>query len=349
MAGETGGNDPEFTILLPTHARSDVISFAIGSVLAQQVQSFELLVVGDGAEDGTAEAVLAFKDERIVWMELPKAPGFGYANRNVALRKARGRYIAFLSDDDLLFSDHLSLLQRQFDSGAVLACTRAAWVSSDGIAAPFPNNLTLPDEAAVFMGQTNSMAASCFAYRRDALDDPAAWPEDVEKAGDWHLWNKILAAHPEAPLEVSRIYSVLHFAARRRDSRHSGMPEMEALLRYADHSNWWPNTLRANISTGQTEQEVYHLMIENGGADVLRDALGLVTDRLAWELIQSHLPSQRRLLSLTTGDRSIATSVPEDFDAATYKLLNPDVAKAGVDAEQHWIRHGQFEERQYRQ
>jgi glycosyltransferase involved in cell wall biosynthesis len=348
MAGDTGGTDPEFTILLPTHARSDVITYAIRSVLAQQEQSFELLVVGDGAEDGTAQAVSAFKDERIAWMDLPKAPGFGYANRNVALRKARGRYVAFLSDDDLLFPDHLSLLKRQFEKGAVLVSTLAAWVSSDGIAAPFPNNLMLPDEAAVFTGQINSTAASCFAYRSDALDDPAAWPEDIEKAGDWHLWNKILAAHPEVPLAVSRTYSVLHFAARRLALRHSGMPELEVLLRYADHSDWWPDILRADLSTGLTEQAVYNMAIENGGSDTLRDALGVVVDRLAWELIQSHLQSRRRLLSLTTADRAIATSVPQDFDAATYKLLNPDVATADFAAENHWLRHGQFEDRKYR-
>ncbi len=317
MPDDVGGNDPEFSILLPTHARSDVISFAIRSILAQQVQSFELLVVGDGAEDGTAEAVLGFKDKRITWMDLPKAPGFGYANRNVALRQARGRYIAFLSDDDLLFPDHLMLLKRQLDAGAVLACTRAAWVSSDGIAAPFPNNLALPDEAAVFADQRNSLPASCFAYRRDALDDPATWPEDIEKAGDWHLWKQILTANPTVPLAVSPAYTVLHFAARRHVSRHSGRSELAELLSYADNSNWWPQILRSDLSTGQTEQEIYGTIIENAGCDILREAFGVVTDRLAWELIQSQIPRERRLLSVTATEKPVATSVPDDVDAET--------------------------------
>ena len=68
---------PEFTIILPTHARKDVLGFAILSVLAQKESSFELLVVGDGAEDGTAEVVQTFEDRRIKWLNFPKAAGFG--------------------------------------------------------------------------------------------------------------------------------------------------------------------------------------------------------------------------------------------------------------------------------
>ena len=40
---------PQFSILMPTHCRPDVIGHAIASVLAQDCGDFELLVAGDGA------------------------------------------------------------------------------------------------------------------------------------------------------------------------------------------------------------------------------------------------------------------------------------------------------------
>ena len=98
---------PSISILMPTHSRTDVIGFAIESVLAQSVEDFELLVVGDGCAPGTAEIVSGYRDQRIRFFDLPKAPFFGYANRNVAMREARGKYIGFAPDDDLLFPDHL--------------------------------------------------------------------------------------------------------------------------------------------------------------------------------------------------------------------------------------------------
>lgn len=40
--------------------------------------------------------------------------------------------------------------------------------------------------------------------------------------------------------------------------------------------------------------------------------------------------------------------MPAEFDADAYLMLNPDVAKAGIDAISHYLNNGKYEERSYR-
>ena len=194
---------------------------------------------------------------RIRFFDLPKAPYFGYANRNVALREARGAMIAFAADDDLWFPDHLEKLGQVLTRGAALAYSPALWVSTDGILAPVLTDLELGDELDDFFERHNTLCANCVVYRADSLLRPDAWPEDMQAAADWRLWHNIIHANPGHPFEYCRIPTVLHFSARRKQSRHARTWATTATTReIADSAGWWPAALRTAIPESMTEQAV---------------------------------------------------------------------------------------------
>ncbi len=285
---------PLVSILMPTHSRTDVIGFAIESVVAQTVEDFELLVVGDGCAKGTGDIVSRYRDPRIRFLDLPKAPHFGYANRNAALRESRGEIIGFAADDDLLFPDHLELLLKELQGGAALAYSQALWVSTDGIAAPFLTNLTVANELRTFMTRGNSIAASCFLYRADSLPTRAPWPEDISVAADWHLWRRIIAENSRKPVSYCRTPTVLHFSAKRKNSRHSSTFRLQTFLKIADSVNWWPAPLRIVIPDGMTEQEAFSNLMRAdpaGWSARIRSASGDLVARLAWDDISSVRPT----------------------------------------------------------
>src|SRR5690349_21108150 len=88
---------PAVSIIIPTYNRRELVCEAIASVLAQSLKDFELIVVDDGSEDGTAEAVREFADVRYIW-QLNRGVS---AARNLGVTFSTGEWIAFLDSDDL--------------------------------------------------------------------------------------------------------------------------------------------------------------------------------------------------------------------------------------------------------
>jgi glycosyltransferase involved in cell wall biosynthesis len=98
--------DVFFSIIMPAYNRQDFLVKTIQSVLAQQFDQFELLIVDDGSTDRTADIIQSFQDRRIVYFK--KENGERAAARNAGIEKAKGQYLTFLDSDDLLKENHLS-------------------------------------------------------------------------------------------------------------------------------------------------------------------------------------------------------------------------------------------------
>jgi glycosyltransferase involved in cell wall biosynthesis len=98
---------PLVSIITATYNRSNVLRYAIESVLRQTFTRWELWVVGDACTDDTAEVVGAFADPRIHFVNLDQNVGDQSGPNNEGFRRSRGRFIAYLNHDDLWLPDHL--------------------------------------------------------------------------------------------------------------------------------------------------------------------------------------------------------------------------------------------------
>lgn len=99
---------PLVSIVLATYNCSHLAKFAIESVLGNTFRDWELIVVGDACTDDTEHVVGSFDDRRITFRNLATNSGEQSVPNNHGVQLARGRYIAFLNQDDLYFPDHLS-------------------------------------------------------------------------------------------------------------------------------------------------------------------------------------------------------------------------------------------------
>ena len=124
-----------FSVIIPLYNKAEFIVRAVQSVLVQDWQDYELLIIDDGSTDHGLQRVLdRFHDSRIQGVVQPNA-GEGAA-RNRGLKEMRGDAAAFLDADDEWLPTHLSDLATMAAKfpGAGLLATGFRAVYADGLA-----------------------------------------------------------------------------------------------------------------------------------------------------------------------------------------------------------------------
>jgi glycosyltransferase involved in cell wall biosynthesis len=97
---------PLISVIIPTRYRPQLVQRAIDSVLSQTHGDLEIIVVVDGPDPETVAALDLAGEERVTVLALEHNVGLAEA-RNVGVRHARGKWVAFLDDDDEWLSDKL--------------------------------------------------------------------------------------------------------------------------------------------------------------------------------------------------------------------------------------------------
>jgi teichuronic acid biosynthesis glycosyltransferase TuaG len=125
---------PLVSIIMPSFNSARFIGEAINSVQKQTYTNWELLIVDDRSTDGTDNVVkqLATSDPRIRFILTDSRLGIPQS-RNLAMRRAQGRFIAFLDSDDMWLPDKLAVqVQCMVSGGYAFTYTSYRRISQDG-------------------------------------------------------------------------------------------------------------------------------------------------------------------------------------------------------------------------
>ncbi|RYF73034.1 MAG: glycosyltransferase family 2 protein [Comamonadaceae bacterium] len=101
---------PTVLIIVPCYNSAAFLSETIESVLRQELQDWEMVLVDDGSRDATWEVITRYaaRDPRIIGFQKPnegttKARNFGFASAGTS-----SRYVTFLDHDDQWEPDAMS-------------------------------------------------------------------------------------------------------------------------------------------------------------------------------------------------------------------------------------------------
>lgn len=177
------------SIIMPSFNTADYIEESIRSVLNQTYVNWELIIVDDCSSDGTDAIVRSFlSDNRIKYRRNEKNSGAA-VSRNLALREAKGKWIAFLDSDDLWSPIKL---ERQVsfmeENGICFSYTNYYEIDLNGEKNGFyvsgPRRITRT-------GFYNYCWPGCLTVMYDRTTVGLIQAKDIKKNNDYAMWLKI--------------------------------------------------------------------------------------------------------------------------------------------------------------
>ncbi len=191
---------PSFSVVMPVYNKGSHIARAIRSVLDQTFDDFELILVNDASTDNSLEEIEKFADPRIrlFHREVP-GPG-GYAARNLGIREANAKWVAFLDADDEWFPDHLEAYRKlieQFPLAEMLCCGYQIQIGSNCfINQYFIDSKELGDHTINTFSFLKKFAENSFlqwtsvaCVKKSLLCSFGAFPAGkITKGGDLYTW-----------------------------------------------------------------------------------------------------------------------------------------------------------------
>ncbi|RLB20135.1 MAG: glycosyl transferase [Deltaproteobacteria bacterium] len=183
--------DPTVTVIIPTRNRAKLVKKAVTSVLNQTFEDLEVVVVDDASDDNTRQVVKSFDDSRVNYIFLKRRSGPAGA-RNTGIKAARGRYIAFIDDDDEWMAEKLKKQIMKFEM-----CDRGVGLIYCGYYNMY-KDLIVEKKAPQFRGEVFQTALrSCPIgsptplIRKECFIAVGMFDENLPACEDWDLWIRI--------------------------------------------------------------------------------------------------------------------------------------------------------------
>nr|WP_041410502.1 glycosyltransferase family 2 protein [Sinorhizobium fredii] len=211
-------NEPDVTFVVAAYNAADTITRAVGSALAQEGVTVEVVVVDDCSSDATVALVTAIDDPRVRLIALERNRGPGGA-RNAGFEAARGRWIAVLDSDDTVRPGRLARMTARAEAaGAQIVVDNLDVLSLDGSNVRMFEDaelealpaLTLPafiESNVIFRSEHNYGYMKPVFERRFLAEHGLSFDESLRIGEDYILLASALACGGRCAVEPSAGYT----------------------------------------------------------------------------------------------------------------------------------------------
>jgi len=182
--------EPKVSIIIPTYNRIKFLKDSIESVLKQDYNNFELIVVNDGSTDGTDKFLEQYKKNIKVIEQ--KNSGVSAA-RNRGIEYSNGKYIALLDSDDYWMPGKLSAQINFFKSNpdARICQTDEIWIRNEKRVNPKKKHKKPEGDIFFKSLELCLVSPSAVMFEKTLMDEIGMFDENMPACEDYDLWLRI--------------------------------------------------------------------------------------------------------------------------------------------------------------
>ena len=191
---------PLISIVIPLYNGSNYIEEALNCAISQDYPNKEIIVVNDGStDDGAGRDICLKYADKITYLEKPN--GGCSSALNFGIRAAKGKYISWLSHDDLYLPNKLSyqinLIEKLGLDENTLVSNSGGLIDKDGNAITHPTtktNATLSSKKFFSYLLFKKCLNGCgLLIPKSVFEKDHFFREDMRFVLDWNLWLKVAA------------------------------------------------------------------------------------------------------------------------------------------------------------
>lgn len=186
---------PLITFGIPAYNRPQLLAETLASIAAQtMVTDYEVIVCDDGALPETAATVARFSSDRFFYHR--NTPSLGpVGNWNECLRRARGRWVMILHEDDTLYPWYLSLVLPRLREGLVAVCTKVvSGATPPSIPAPTDATPAVVAYPPLYFIKSAMTPFPGVLFARDVALGLGGFAERAGPLADYDFWYRLACA-----------------------------------------------------------------------------------------------------------------------------------------------------------
>jgi len=187
----------QLSIIIPVHNRANLLAEAIGSIIAQGLDSYEIIICDDGSTENIEDLCAGFElsEEQLRYSRSEKSHGAQVA-RNRGLSLAQGEFIMFMDSDDAVAENGLMPLIEALQADAVLQYVYGKVSRVNETLGPIADDVPVGD----FFNDTPSEIAGYHwhtmgaIYRKSYLELVGPWNVEMTGSQDWEYQARVKLA-----------------------------------------------------------------------------------------------------------------------------------------------------------